>query len=618
MASLYTSPASLAIGAACGVVSACYVAFITYSQLLYILTSLITVVAVWRVIAAQVIISGKSGTGHRMSERLYELGAWLYAGLLGSHAAATLQLADNVYLHVLMAANAIGYGAGISARNAGRPAIAIGQTMLSTLPMGFVCIISPVTAYNVLSVTILLFAVAMTGITLNTFRVVRESYEQADQNRRLADKMRDLARTDVVTGLLNRAGMNARLIDRYSRRDNNPIDIVWVDLDRFKEINDTLGHAVGDRLLTEIAKRLTRFAREGDIVARFGGDEFILVTNRRPNTERLAFAEELLAQLIRPISIDTTRLEIGASIGIATASPDQDDLETAMKNADLALYHSKVNGRCQFNFYRPEMNRDLVRRREIEADLRGAIGRNEMEVHYQPIVDLNSGKIRSFEALLRWTHPEKGYMRPDEFIPVAESSGMIITIGNWVTSQACQAAMQWPEDVSICVNISPAQMRAPGAALAVMRAVKSSGIAPSRLELEVTENMVIDDTGPIRAFMNTLTEHGVRFAMDDFGTGYSSLTYLQNYSFSKIKIDKSFVSGPKAGRKSDAIIRAIAELANTLEMAIVAEGIETIDHAKAVKAAGCSLGQGYYFCKAVPLPETNSLFEVEDRRSSLA
>jgi predicted signal transduction protein with EAL and GGDEF domain len=279
---------------------------------------------------------------------------------------------------------------------------------------------------------------------------------------------------------------------------------------------------------------------------------------------------------------------------------DGDDADKLMQAADLALYHAKVNGRGQTCFFDESMTRDLVRRREIEAELRAALQRDELSLFFQPIVDLETGRIRSFEALVRWFHPEKGELRPDEFIPVAEETGVILTLGNWITAQAARAAAQWPEDITIAVNLSPLQIRAPGAALGIRNALREAGLAPHRLELEVTESLFLDDNDSTAFFIEELSSLGVRFALDDFGTGYSSLGYINKFPFSKIKVDRSFVSGPDVGKRTEAIIRAVAEMGSQLDMEIVAEGLETIDQVRAVRDAGCTLGQGYYFSRAVP------------------
>jgi predicted signal transduction protein with EAL and GGDEF domain len=298
--------------------------------------------------------------------------------------------------------------------------------------------------------------------------------------------------------------------------------------------------------------------------------------------------------------MDGEVLKLGTSMGIAVLPEDGADVDTLMKSADLALYHAKTNGKNQVSFFDQSMTRDLVRRKEIEAELRAAIERDELSIFFQPIVDLETGRIRSFEALVRWFHPEKGELRPDEFIPVAEETGVIITLGNWITSQAAKACAGWPEDVTIAVNLSPLQIRAPGAALGILNALKEAILAPSRLELEVTVSLFLENDDNTSRFIAELASEGVRFALDDFGTGYSSLGYINKYPFSKIKVDRRFVSGPNVGRKSDALIRAVAEMGSTLEMDIVAEGLETIEQVRAVRNAGCTLGQGYYFSRAVP------------------
>ena len=287
-------------------------------------------------------------------------------------------------------------------------------------------------------------------------------------------------------------------------------------------------------------------------------------------------------------------------MGIAVLPEDGEDIDTLMQGADLALYHSKVNGRKQFNFFDPAMTRDLVRRREIESELRLALQRDELSIFFQPIIDLKTGRIRAFEALVRWFHPEKGELRPDEFIPVAEETGAIITLGNWITVQAAKAAAAWPEEITIAVNLSPVQIKAPGAALGILNALREARLDPRRLELEITETVLLDDSQNTEHFISELSNAGVRFALDDFGTGYSSLGYLNKYPFSKIKVDRSFVSGIHAGKKSDAIIRAVSGMAATLDMEIVAEGLETIEQVEAVREAGCTMGQGYYFSRAVP------------------
>jgi diguanylate cyclase (GGDEF)-like protein len=534
-------------------------------------------------------------------EMIYELGAFSYASVVGIIAAATIFLDLEPHAQLLMVGYAIGYGVGISARNAGRPIIAIGQLFLSLFPSILVCFFTGNVILITLAVTMSMLLPAMVSITFNVFDVLRESIAAAETSQRMADKMRDLARTDVVTGLSNRAGLNHEMVEKLmTMGDDTKLSLFWLDLDKFKEVNDTLGHPVGDRVLSEVARRLRETAPDGATVARFGGDEFIVVCEVASRSECEKLAGSLLEEISRPYRIDGERLEIGTSMGIALMPDDGADLDTVMQSADLALYHAKVNGRNQTSFFDASMTRDLMRRKEIEAELRAALQRDELSIFFQPIVDLETGRIKTFEALVRWFHPEKGELRPDEFIPVAEETGVIITLGNWITAQAAKACAQWPEDVTIAVNLSPVQIKAPGSALGILNALKEAGLHPSRLELEVTESLFLDDNANTSRFIEKLADEGVRFALDDFGTGYSSLGYINKYPFKKIKVDRSFVSGPDVGRKSDAIIRAVAEMGSRLEMDIVAEGLETIEQVRAVREAGCTLGQGYYFSRAVP------------------
>ncbi|WFL76693.1 EAL domain-containing protein [Altererythrobacter arenosus] len=598
---LYTQPGSLAIGAINGIASTAIAAWVSGLDLLYVGCIILTVIAVARVTAALGLSPDQQGTSTRKLELIYEVGAFSYAFVLGGIAAVTLYAEASAEVEVLMVANATCYGVGICARNAGRPSIAMGQLTLVCLPIMAVALWIGTLSFLALFATMLLLIPAMASITLNVFKVLRDSIAAAETSAKLADKMQILARTDVVTGLANRAGLNHAMTEMMMGLDADArVAMFWIDLDRFKEVNDLLGHTIGDRVLTEVARRLREVAPEDATIARFGGDEFVLfcrVTDRR-ESERLA--SEFHAEIMRPIRLDGDRLEVRASLGVALLPDDATDVDTLMQNADQALYHAKIGGRAQTRFFDVTMTRDLVRRREIEDELRQAIQRDELSIFFQPIVDLETGRIRSFEALVRWFHPEKGELRPDEFIPVAEESGVIVTLGNWITAQAARTAAQWPEDVTVAVNLSPLQIRAPGAALGILNALREAGLPASRLELEVTESLFIEDSDATALFIEELSAKGVRFALDDFGTGYSSLGYINSYPFKKIKVDRSFVSGPNVGLKSDAIIRAVAEMGSTLEMEIVAEGLETIEQVQAVRDAGCTLGQGYYFSRAVP------------------
>jgi len=599
--SLYTHPSSLAIGALCGIGTSFAAALISNTPAITQASLLLAVIAVLRVAVAVYLMRRADQHATRPLELLYETGAWSYAFVLGLIAALTVFYNVEPQVQMLMVANAIGYAVVVAARNAGRPVIAIGQMIFALLlPIGAL-FHNGGAAYLVLALSMILLIPAMVSIIMITFSVLRDSVGSAETNALLAEKTELLARTDVVTGLYNRAGLNHHLVERLMRHTpERKVGLFWLDLDRFKEVNDTLGHPIGDRVLSEIATRLRGCSPPDAIIARFGGDEFIIVceTDSRADLERMG--TELLDEIARPILIDGDRLQIHSSVGVACMPEDGPDIDTLMQSADIALYRSKIDGGNRFSFFDPSMTRDLVRRREIEAELRLAIRREELSIYFQPIVDLATGRIRSFEALVRWFHPEKGELKPDEFIPVAEETGVIITLGNWIIAQAAKAAAQWPDNVTLCVNLSPIQIRTPAAALGILTAIPKAGLPPSRLELEVTESVFLESNYTTELFMEELSSAGVRFALDDFGTGYSSLSYLHRYPFGKIKVDRSFVSGINVGKTSEAIIRAVAEMAVTLDMEIVAEGLETVEQIRAVRAAGCTLGQGYYFSRAVP------------------
>ncbi|MEP4784805.1 MAG: EAL domain-containing protein [Erythrobacter sp.] len=612
VAELYSQPASLAIGAINGVVATAIGAWASGVPALFYASILITIIASARVFAALQMADNRANRSIFQMELFYEVGAFAYSLSIGTIAALALWYQAGAGVEVLLVANALGYGVGGCARNAGRPQIALGQLALVCLPVMAVALVIGSVPLIALFFSVLLLIPAMASITMNVFKILQESVAAADKSAKLADEMQILARSDVVTGLANRAGLNHAMeqalcsVDETSR-----LALIWIDLDKFKEVNDLFGHPVGDLVLCKVASRLSETCPTGATVARFGGDEFIVFTPiaDRKDTERIA--SEIHAEIMRPIRIDGKNLEVRASVGVATLPEDGMDADKLMKSADLALYHAKEGGRAQTQFFTPSMTSDLVRRRDIEADLRKAIMQDELCLAYQPIIDLETGKIRSFEALVRWQHPEKGLLAPDEFIPVAEETGLILRLGNWITAQAAKTAATWPDDVGLAVNFSALQIRSPGAALGVINALRAAQLDPSRLELEVTESLFVDDNQATSAFIDDLSERGVKFALDDFGTGYSSLGYINRYPFSKIKIDRSFVSGENVSRKSNAIIRAVAEKGEQLGMEIVAEGLEEADQVRWIKETGCTLGQGYYFSRPVTADEAANLLARE-------
>ncbi|MEL7686499.1 EAL domain-containing protein [Citromicrobium bathyomarinum] len=600
VSTLYTQPISLAVGALNGMVAAVVTAFYVPEPVILVCVIAFSLVAVARVVAAKMMARSKSATT-RFLEIVFEVGAFVYAGLFGLLGALVIIYPTPQTVEVMMVANALCFATAICARNAGRPAIALGQMFLSYLPILVACFIEGSIPMLALGTTILLVIPAMASITLNVQRTLRNSIASAETSERLARKMEILAHTDVVTGLHNRAGLNDTLVTQLMAADADQVlALFWLDLDRFKEVNDLLGHQIGDRVLSEVARRLRDSLPEDAGIARFGGDEFVFFCKVRDREDCQALAGRILEQVARPMRFDGERMETSCSMGIALMPDDGIDADRLMQGADLALFNAKLNARGGYCFFDAAMTRELANRREIEAELRLAIKRDELSLFFQPIIDLKTGRIRCFEALLRWFHPTKGELRPGEFIPVAEETGVIVTLGNWITRQAALACAQWPEDVSVAVNLSPLQIRAPGSVLAIEQALRDAKLDPSRLELEVTESLFIEDSDQTAAFIEKLAARGVRFALDDFGTGYSSLAYIHKFPFSKIKVDRSFVSGSGAGPRAHAIIRAVAAMGHQLGMEIVAEGLEEQEQVDTVREAGCTQGQGYFFSRAVP------------------
>jgi diguanylate cyclase (GGDEF)-like protein len=420
----------------------------------------------------------------------------------------------------------------------------------------------------------------------------------------------ELAVLDALTGLTTRASFHKRLGELLaeSRRGNPSVAVLYIDLDKFKMVNDTLGHPVGDALLIQVAERLRTAARSGDIVARLGGDEFAIVQACVPQPQA---AEALAARLVdlmgRTFIAAGHMVTIGASVGVSMAPDDGDDVATLLRHADLALHRAKADGRGSIRFFQSSMDAEMQSRRLLEMDLRKALVLKEFELFYQPQLDLDSNTLIGFEALMRWRSPARGLVFPALFIPLAEEIGLIGRIGEWLLLTACREAAAWPSPISIAVNISAMQFRGDQLLPAVIAALTASGLDPARLELEITEGSLLENTEMVLAILLDLKALGVRISMDDFGTGYSSLSYLQKFPFDKIKIDQSFVRGPNQGKESDAIIRAVAALGKTLSMTTMAEGVETQDQLERVRAAGCGAVQGYLIGRPLPALEAASM-----------
>ena len=403
-----------------------------------------------------------------------------------------------------------------------------------------------------------------------------------------------LAHVDAVTGLSNRHHFRLLMDEALTGLSGHPFAILCLDLDRFKTVNDALGHDVGDMLLTLVGQRLTAVSREGDLVARLGGDEFAMVLRDvadRPSAQRIA--DRVLAALCTSVEIEGLTVPMGVSVGIALAPQDGDQPEQLLKNADLALYSAKAGGRGRACFYDLEMSAGVVRRLQLERALRSAITLHQLSVVYQPQVDLNSNALIGFEALVRWRHPELGEVRPDEFIAVAEDAGLINEIGAWVLEQACLEANAWPEPLSVAVNLSAVQVMTQDLPVLVGRVLSGTGLAASRLELEITESVLLNETEATLAQLHGLNRLGVRIALDDFGTGYSSMAYLRRFPFDKLKIDRCFVKALTTEPDARVIVHAIIDMAGGLRMKTLAEGVERETEMVALREEGCAEVQGY-------------------------
>jgi diguanylate cyclase (GGDEF)-like protein/PAS domain S-box-containing protein len=437
------------------------------------------------------------------------------------------------------------------------------------------------------------------------------THEDITEQRRSEVKIEYMAHHDSLTDLANRVLLNERLEQALGRRIHREemVAVHHLDLDQFKAVNDTFGHPAGDKLLKIVAERLRGLVRETDTIARMGGDEFVIVQAPIADpADATSLAQHVIRLMSEPFDIDGHQVVIGASIGIAVGPNDGLSPDKLLRNADLALYRAKGDGRGTFRFFETAMDLQMQTRRIMEQDLRKALPGGEFELYYQPVLNLVSNEISGFEALIRWNHPKHGMVGPATFIPLAEEIGFIVPMGEWVVRQACATAAQWPENLHVAVNISAAQFRSPGLMQVIVGALASSGLHPRRLEIEITETVLLQNKDTTLAVLHQLRALGIRIAMDDFGTGYSSLTYLQCFPFDKIKIDRSFVKDITENAGSLNIVRAIAALANGMGMTATAEGVETREQLDKITSEGCTEMQGYLFSRPLPAHEIERLF----------
>jgi diguanylate cyclase (GGDEF)-like protein/PAS domain S-box-containing protein len=420
-----------------------------------------------------------------------------------------------------------------------------------------------------------------------------------------------MARHDALTNLPNRTLFREQLEQALHRvKRDEQVAVLCLDLDHFKDVNDSLGHPIGDELLKAVASRLRQCVREGDTVSRLGGDEFAIVQvgSELQASEVSSLAGRLVEAVGAPYEIDGHQVIVGASIGISLSPEDSSDPDQLLKNADMALYRAKADGRGIYRFFEAAMDARAQARRLLELDLRAALVRNEFEVYYQPIHNLKADQIIAFEALVRWNHPLRGTIAPLKFIPLAEETGLIVQIGDWVLRQACVDAAGWSQqDVRVAVNLSPVQFKSRNLVPSVTSALAASGLAANRLELEITESVLLQDSEATLATLHKLRDFGVRISMDDFGTGYSSLSYLRSFPFDKIKIDRSFVHELASRDDSMAIVRAVTGLGKSLGISTTAEGVETSEQLALLRLEGCTEVQGYLFSAPRPAAEVEGL-----------
>jgi len=437
------------------------------------------------------------------------------------------------------------------------------------------------------------------------------THEDITEQRQNEARIHHLARHDALTDLPNRINFleaMAEIETSIARGDR--VAVLCIDLDHFKAINDTLGHAMGDAVLKQVSARLWGTTRETDVLARLGGDEFFLLLKPIEGPREAALvAERIVKAIAAPFSISGHQIAIGASVGIAVAPGDGTTTDALMKNADLAAYRAKSEGRSTYHFFEPAMDAALQRRRSIEVGLRTALQGGEFRLAFQPLVGLAENRIVCFEALLRWDHPERGTISPVEFIPVAEDTGLIVPIGEWVLREACKTAAGWRGKVRVAVNLSPVQFKNPRLFDLVKSALADAGLSPSRLELEITESLLLADSDQTLETLHRLRDLGIRIALDDFGTGYSSLSYLRSFPFDKIKVDRSFMRDLSRKGDSLAIIKAIIGLGHSLGMAMTAEGVETEEQLNAVREQGCDEVQGFLFSPPMPPAAVQALLD---------
>jgi diguanylate cyclase (GGDEF)-like protein len=446
------------------------------------------------------------------------------------------------------------------------------------------------------------------------------THEDITERREAEARLAYMARHDALTGLPNRVLLRERMIqesEHGARGDS--LAVLCLDLDHFKNVNDTFGHPVGDALLCAVAERLSASVREEDTVVRLGGDEFAIVQiGAEQPRQAISLAERLIEALSQPFQLGAHQVTVGTSVGIALDTRHGANAETLLKSADMALYRAKADGRGTFRFFEPIMDTQMQVRHALETDLRRALANGEFELFFQPILNTQTYALNCFEALVRWRHHQRGLVPPMDFIPLAEEIGLIVPLGDWIVQEACRQAVTWSSAITVAVNLSPAQFKNPGLVTTIRGALKASGLPPERLKLEITESVLLQDTPATLKILDRLQSLGLRISLDDFGTGYASIGYLRSFPFDTIKIDRSFIRD--LGIKPDAlaIVHTIVGLGHALGMTVIAEGVETTEQLKVLQTERCSEVQGFLFSRPLPAAEVPALIAHLDATSRVA
>jgi diguanylate cyclase (GGDEF)-like protein len=539
-------------------------------------------------------------------ERRALFGAWAFACLVGLTGAYTVAVHSNSDVELLVNSCVMGYIAGISSRNASRPIISIGQVSFTAFPFTIALLARGDVVHVVLAIFI--------GVLYASIIVIcRSVFDNIVSRHNAFRRIELIARRDTLTNLWNRTALIELLEKRLSgvAESGEIVAFILIDLDRFKDVNDTFGHQTGDIMLKEVGDRLKSVVRPSDEVARIGGDEFVVMVVGADEDEARIVAQRIYATFADPFMVGISQHFCGASIGYAIAPTDGSTLEELFRNADLALYAAKQAGRSQIVRHTATITERYDRRVQLEHDLQFALQNGELALVYQPIVDPRSGRAICCEALLRWSHPNLGQISPMEFIPIAEATGLIVPIGAWVLATACMEATLWPAEISVAANLSPVQFRR-GKDLVetVVATLARVGLAARRLELEITESVLIEDSSAALAILEELRDFGIGISLDDFGTGFASLAYLNDFPFSKIKIDRKFSQGIETSPRTAAIIGGIAKTTRDLHIELVAEGVETENQLERMRGFGINAMQGFLFCRPLPAHELRKVISA--------